>query len=634
MENLNKPDQSRRSFLAGAAGAGALAALGETATLRDALAQAAPATGAPAAPPGIVTNEAIKAGKVPAMQYHSERPLTGSVPAYEQNFEFTPTDRVFVRNNLLTPDLDIATHRLTVKGLVDKEVSFTVAELQKAFPAVTMAGMLECAGAGRSNYLPTASGTPWGPTGGMSCPVWTGVRLKDVLAAAGLKAQRRARRRPGRRSRRGGDRGAGDPLHSDVQGDGREHPHRLGDERRPAAEDSRFSAAPGRAGLGRLGLDQMAAHPHGARCALQGHLHDEQLCDAQVAGETRRENAARHRFGAGVAGQVDDHFPGARPGGERQRAHRRARQGLGRRRLGGPRRRLVRRRRHLASRGPRARARQVRLAHVHLRPRAAALRLPDRSSRARPTTAATCSRSRRTGTRSGISGTASTGWGSWLSRPDAIRAAALAAALCCAGAFAQDDRLISGPGSTLTENKCKICHELQHIRRARLSPGEWADNLRNMKERGTPMTDEEMRAILEYLAVYYNRDQPPPAPSPDTLAAGGDDPVQKLLNANACNGCHAVDKRIVGPSFREVAAKYGGRPRCAGAPCDENPQRRSGRLGRGADAAESADPGRRPAPHRGLGTGTEVGRKNRPSLSRPSRPSNNTGAGFRALRAG
>jgi len=137
-----------------------------------------------------------------------------------------------------------------------------------------------------------------------------------------------------------------------------------------------------------------------------------------------------------------------------------------------------------------------------------------------------------------------------------MRAAALAAVLWCAGAFAQDERLISGPGSTLTENKCKICHELQHIKRAQLSPGEWGDNLRNMKERGTPMTDEEMRGILEYLAVFYNRDKPAPAPSPDIFAAGGDDPVQKLLNANACNGCHSVDKRVVGPSFREVAAKY------------------------------------------------------------------------------
>jgi DMSO/TMAO reductase YedYZ molybdopterin-dependent catalytic subunit len=50
-----------------------------------------------------------------------------------------------------------------------------------------MQGMVECAGSGRSNYQPTASGTPWGHTGGMGCPRWTGVRVADVLRAAGLK---------------------------------------------------------------------------------------------------------------------------------------------------------------------------------------------------------------------------------------------------------------------------------------------------------------------------------------------------------------------------------------------------------------------------------------------------------------
>ena len=100
------------------------------------------------------------------MQYHSERPITGSVPAHEHDFEFTPTDRVFIRNNLLTPDLDINAHRLTVKGLVDKELTFSVAELQKAFPVVTMAGMLECAGAGARTTCPRRAARPGGPTGG------------------------------------------------------------------------------------------------------------------------------------------------------------------------------------------------------------------------------------------------------------------------------------------------------------------------------------------------------------------------------------------------------------------------------------------------------------------------------------
>ena len=120
------------------------------------------------------------------------------------------------------------------------------------------------------------------------------------------------------------------------------------------------------------------------------------------------------------------------------------------------------------------------------------------------------------------------------------------------------DHLISGPGSTLTETKCKIGHELQHIRRTPLSRGEWADNLKNMKERGTPMTDAEQAVILDYLSVYYNREKPAPAPSADTIATASNDPMEKLLGANGCTACHTVDKKVVGPSFREVAAKYAG----------------------------------------------------------------------------
>jgi sulfite oxidase len=173
-----KPDESRRNFLTGVAGASALAALG------DVWAQATPS---PAAPPGTISNDAIKAEKVKAMQWHSERPLTGSVPAHEHDFDVTPSDRMFVRNNLLTPVIDINTHRLTVKGMVDKELSLSVYDLAKNFKTVTLQGMLECAGSGRSAYKPAASGTPWLETGGMGCPKWGGVRLAEVLKAAGVR---------------------------------------------------------------------------------------------------------------------------------------------------------------------------------------------------------------------------------------------------------------------------------------------------------------------------------------------------------------------------------------------------------------------------------------------------------------
>ncbi|MDW8469387.1 MAG: sulfite oxidase [Burkholderiales bacterium] len=175
-------DEHRRKFLEGAAGLGAIALAG------DLFAQDKPAAKEPPAPPGTVPNEVVKREKVAAMQYHSERPLTGSVPAHEHDFDVTPTDRMFIRNNLLTPDIDAAQHRLTVKGLVEREISFSVEELKKAFPVVSFQAMLECAGAGRTAFNPRPSGTPWSETGGMGCPRWTGVRLADLLRAAGLRA--------------------------------------------------------------------------------------------------------------------------------------------------------------------------------------------------------------------------------------------------------------------------------------------------------------------------------------------------------------------------------------------------------------------------------------------------------------
>jgi cytochrome c551/c552 len=130
--------------------------------------------------------------------------------------------------------------------------------------------------------------------------------------------------------------------------------------------------------------------------------------------------------------------------------------------------------------------------------------------------------------------------------------------------IAQEDAprtLIPGKGSDLTTMRCATCHDARHITRAKLSRGQWEDNVQNMKERGAPMAAHEMPIIVEYLATYYASDRPAPDPDPSAAAygvGGGNDPVAKLLNAHACMACHTVDQRVVGPSFREVAAKFSG----------------------------------------------------------------------------
>ena len=116
--------------------------------------------------------------------------------------------------------------------------------------------------------------------------------------------------------------------------------------------------------------------------------------------------------------------------------------------------------------------------------------------------------------------------------------------------------LIPGKGADLTMARCAICHDITHVTRTRLSRGEWEFNVKNMIERGMPIAPEEIPQVVEYLATYYNREGPAPAPDPAADAGTSQDPVARLLAANACMGCHAPDSRIVGPSFREIAARY------------------------------------------------------------------------------
>ena len=40
--------------------------------------------------------------------------------------------------------------------------------------------------------------------------------------------------------------------------------------------------------------------------------------------------------------------------------------------------------------------------------------------------------------------------------------------------------------------------------------------------------------------------------------AAGEPAGMTVAKANACLGCHAIDRKLVGPAFRDIAAKYKG----------------------------------------------------------------------------
>ena len=155
--------------------------------------------------------------------------------------------------------------KLTIDGEVNQKLEITLGELKKRFRPVTRRLVLECGGNGRSFFTPQARGNQW-TNGGAGCAEWTGVRLADVLRAAGVKSSAvftghygidgsLADRQPARAVAR----------RADQEGDRPEQPDRLGDERRAAAEHPWRAGAADHSGLAGLGVGEVA-HPHlGAR---------------------------------------------------------------------------------------------------------------------------------------------------------------------------------------------------------------------------------------------------------------------------------------------------------------------------------------------------------------------------------
>ncbi len=119
----------------------------------------------------------------------NDRPLNAETPAHLLDDEVTPAGRLFVRNNgtpPLTEDIDPLDWVVEVAGeSCIRSRRFTLRELQAGFDHHGLQLQLECGGNGRAEFHPPARGNQWS-TGAVGCPVFTGVRLKDVLEHCGI----------------------------------------------------------------------------------------------------------------------------------------------------------------------------------------------------------------------------------------------------------------------------------------------------------------------------------------------------------------------------------------------------------------------------------------------------------------
>ena len=166
----------RRRLLAGSASA--LAAAGLASFQGQALAQAA----APAAKP-LPGYAGFK--NADAVIVHSSTTIETKRSAFGTSV-ITPSNQLYVRNNLPTPNASIVADRDAWQVQIDgvrQPRQLSVAELKKmGLETVTM--VLQCSGNGRGFFPSKPSGTQW-TVGAAGCVVWSGVPVREVVKALG-----------------------------------------------------------------------------------------------------------------------------------------------------------------------------------------------------------------------------------------------------------------------------------------------------------------------------------------------------------------------------------------------------------------------------------------------------------------
>jgi len=172
-----------RRYLLGASALGGLALLS-----RPGLARTMVDLGLPGGPSEreIITDYPTKAAMV--LQRTRGPLLETPFDVYDKGV-FTPNDQFFVRWHwaFIPNSVDVDSFELKIHGHVNQPLTLSLKELMKDFPRVEFAAVNQCSGNSRGFFQPRVPGGEWG-NGAMGNALWAGVRLKDVLDRAGVKA--------------------------------------------------------------------------------------------------------------------------------------------------------------------------------------------------------------------------------------------------------------------------------------------------------------------------------------------------------------------------------------------------------------------------------------------------------------
>jgi cytochrome c551/c552 len=114
----------------------------------------------------------------------------------------------------------------------------------------------------------------------------------------------------------------------------------------------------------------------------------------------------------------------------------------------------------------------------------------------------------------------------------------------------------NAPGSALANAQCLTCHSADYASMQPPKPRDfWAGEVAKMKGKyGASIPDEQTNELVAYFAKTYGTDT-----TETTTAAHFDSTVldaQTIATKMGCLTCHNVAKKVIGPAYKDVAAKY------------------------------------------------------------------------------
>ncbi|MCJ1431983.1 hypothetical protein MMC27_001339 [Xylographa pallens] len=124
----------------------------------------------------------------PRLRTHTDKPCNAETPASELSGFVTPNQLFYTRNHLWVPQLDRNSYTLVVELSDGEEKTYTLNDLKTNFKQFKITSTLQCSGNRRKHMTDGArptNGLPW-EQGAIGNAEWTGPRLRDVLADAGM----------------------------------------------------------------------------------------------------------------------------------------------------------------------------------------------------------------------------------------------------------------------------------------------------------------------------------------------------------------------------------------------------------------------------------------------------------------